>query len=156
MKKWFHVLFGLVLGIALTISVTAAAEEIKGMVGKKVDDQTVVVLDGKELQVPVIIIEGSSYGPIRAIGEAVNRKVDWKEGKVFLDTKKDVQADPVYNRDRIEAEIQRLEIILHDQKGTFEQYPNWPNKAELEEKISENEAELKVWQDRLSALEKTE
>jgi hypothetical protein len=96
MKKF---VMGLILGAALSFTVSANAEEIKSLIGKQVDGETTVLLDGVELPVQAAIIEGTTYAPVRAIGEAVGKKVDWREGKVTLDTK---------TVDEMRAETQKL------------------------------------------------
>lgn len=86
MKKLGYVLLGVMAGIFLSITVSVSAEQIS-MIGKKVDDQAVIVMDGNELSIPAIILEGTSYAPVRAIGEAVGKEVGWTEGKITLDSK---------------------------------------------------------------------
>lgn len=156
MKKF---IMGLIVGLALSLAVTAYAEDIKSLVGKQVDGQAAVVLDGEELSVQAVIIEGTSYAPIRAVGEAVGKEVDWKEGKVVMENKQTAVVAPnpsgetttkTFSKDVIESEIQNLEVILYDQKLRFQDRPDL---TELESKITENEARLKVWKQRLAEIE---
>lgn len=159
MKKF---VMGLVLGIGLTIAVSAAAEGIQSLVGKQVDGQATVVLDGNELGTQAVIIEGTSYAPVRAIGEAVGREVGWEGGKVTLDSKQAVSTPSptvtpapsvgVYPKDVIEAEIQRVEVIIHGKKGAIEQYPGRYDTEENRKILSDLEAELAVWKQRLADL----
>lgn len=53
------------------------AEEIKSLIGKQVERQAAVVVDGNEITVAAAIIDGTSYAPVRAVAEAVGKKVDW-------------------------------------------------------------------------------
>lgn len=90
MKKF---VMGLIIGAVLSFTVSANAEEIKSLIGKQVEGQVAVIVDGQEISVPAAIIGGVSYAPVRAVGEAVGREVGWEEGKVILNSSKEV--DPV-------------------------------------------------------------
>lgn len=164
MKKF---VMGLVLGVGLTVAVSAAAEEIQSLIGKQVEGQVAVVVDGVQINVPAAIIDGTSYAPVRAVGEAVGKEVDWKEGKVILESKQEATPAPStavsvsptatpapstvkYSRDVIEAEIQRLETSLYSQKLRLEERPDL---TDLKDKISANESELVIWKQRLADLE---
>lgn len=84
MKKF---IMGLILGAGLTLAFSVSAESIQSLIGKQVDGEATVVLDGVDLPVKAAIIEGTTYAPVRAVGEAVGKDVDWKGGKVTLDSK---------------------------------------------------------------------
>lgn len=165
MKKF---VMGLIIGVGLTVAVSAAAEEIQSLIGKQVEGQVAVIVDGKEISVPAAIIDSVSYAPVRAVAEAVGKDVDWKEGKVILESK---QATPtpsisesvrptatpitgVYSKDRIETEIQRIEIEIHAMKGHIEQRPEKYDNDETRQKVSSLESELAIWKQRLAELDK--
>lgn len=61
--------------IALFASSPAIAEEFQNMVGKQVQGQFLVKVNGKELEVQAIVIDGTSYLPVRAISEALGKEV---------------------------------------------------------------------------------
>lgn len=67
--------FIILLIIALLASSPAIAEEFQNMVGKQVQGQFPVKVNGKELEVQAIVIDGTSYLPIRAISEALGKEV---------------------------------------------------------------------------------
>lgn len=78
-----YLLIGLIVGVAMTISFSAIADGVS-KIGKKIDAEYVVKLDGAELDVKAISMEGTSYAPVRAIGEALGLDVDFVEGEVLL------------------------------------------------------------------------
>ncbi|MNR93452.1 hypothetical protein D3C72_245090 [compost metagenome] len=164
MKKF---VMGLVLGVGLTVAVSAAAEEIQSLIGKQVEGQVAVVVDGVQINVPAAIIDGTSYAPVRAVAEAVGKEVDWKEGKVILESKQEatpsagVSISPTatpapssvkYSKDVIEAEIQRLEVSIYNLKTIMEEYPDRFGTEENRSKLKLLEPELTLWKQRLAEL----
>lgn len=74
MKKF---VMGLIVGIAITASATAFADEIESIIGKTVEGQFPVKIDGVTLDKQAAVIDGTSYLPVRAIGEAIGRDVSF-------------------------------------------------------------------------------
>lgn len=153
MKKASYMLVGIVVGAAIMASASAAAEELSSLIGKKVDGQTVVVVDGNELSVPVALIEGTSYAPIRAIGEAVGRDIEWKDGKVLLNTKQvsesemDYSNPEKYPRIAVEYRISILQVSIVAYKSKIEQ---GVDVAESQRLVDQYESEIAIWQARLA------
>ncbi|WP_028560852.1 hypothetical protein [Paenibacillus pinihumi] len=83
MKKF---VVGVVVGAALTLSVTAAADSLS-YVGKKVTSETAVFLDGMPFDTAAIV-DGTSLAPIRRVYETAGYKVTYKDGKVYLESPK--------------------------------------------------------------------
>lgn len=75
MKKF---ILGLVIGISLSIVSVAFASEFK-----VVTANFPVMINGKvfESEKPILIIDGSTYMPLKAIGEALGVKVSWNDIK---------------------------------------------------------------------------
>lgn len=159
MKKASYMLVGIVVGAAIMASASVAAEEISSLIGKKVDGQTIVVVDGNELSVPVALIEGTSYAPIRAIGEAVGRNIEWKDGKVLLNTKQvsesemDYTNPEKYPRIAVEYRISILQVSIVAYKTKIEQ---GIDTAESQHLVDQYESELAIWQARLAQIESVE
>lgn len=164
MKKF---VMGLVLGVGLTVAFSAAAEEIQSLIGKQVEGQVAVVVDGVQISVPAAIIDGTSYAPVRAVGEAVDREVDWKEGKVLLNEKTvsvsslvpqstpDVQQELINKRSVIDYNIGILQAEIHSKYSILKDKPEKVDNVEQWKKdIADLEAKLKEWQDKRSELEK--
>ena len=62
-------------------------EPAPSMKGKVVEEMASVWLNGNRLAKDAIIIEGTSYLPVRVIGEAMGLKVDWQPGRIDMTTK---------------------------------------------------------------------
>ncbi|KRE33297.1 hypothetical protein [Paenibacillus sp. Soil724D2] len=73
MKKY---LVGAVFGFCLSLGVGASAEVVS-MVGKVVDGAFPVTVNGSKVEASAIVIEGTSYLPVRAMGDALNMNVSF-------------------------------------------------------------------------------
>ena len=158
MKKF---IMGLILGAALSFTVSANAEEIKSLIGKQVDGETVVLLDGVELPVQAAIIQGTTYAPVRAIGEAVGKTVDWKEGKVLINEKvvakptTDPKQELLNKRSVILYNIGVLQVEIYSKKSKLAESPDKISDIEQWKKdIADLEAQLKEWQAKQEELRK--
>lgn len=83
MKKYVA---GFLAGAVFTLSAAAFADDIKSLVGKKIQGETVVELNGQALDT-AIIVDGKSYAPVRSIGEAAGYDVSMQNKKIILDEK---------------------------------------------------------------------
>lgn len=72
MKKY---LIGAIFGILLSFSVSVYAEEVTSLIGRAIEGQFPVKVDGTQLEKQAIVIDGTSYLPVRAIGDALNMEV---------------------------------------------------------------------------------
>lgn len=89
MKKY---LVGFVVGVILTVGSTALADQVS-KIGKKITDEYTVKLDGKELPVKAVAIDGTSYAPLRAVGETLGLEVGFENREVLLSTKGDEEGN---------------------------------------------------------------
>jgi len=80
MKKF---VCGLLIGFLLAIPTYALAEQ-ESMIGKTVGAEYPVIIDGKVLEVPAIVVDGRSFAPVRAIGEAMGLNVSFENQTVIL------------------------------------------------------------------------
>lgn len=62
------------LGAALATAGSAYAEDI-AMIGKKVEGEFAVKVNGKKLDKKALVVDDTSYLPVRAIGEALNMDI---------------------------------------------------------------------------------
>lgn len=83
MKKYVA---GFLAGALFTLSAAAFASDIPSLVGKKIQGQTVVKVNGEELDT-AIIVDGKSYSPTRSIGEAAGFDVSMQDKEIILDKK---------------------------------------------------------------------
>lgn len=73
MKKF---IIGLLVGVSITAAGSAYADDIvDSIVGKTIQGQFPVKISGKSLDTQAAVIDGTSYLPVRAIGEALNMEV---------------------------------------------------------------------------------
>lgn len=108
MKKFIA---GAIFGAALMVGVTAYAD-VQGMVGKVVDGVFPVKIEGQTLENEAIVIEGTSYLPVRELAEKAGYEVsfDMEEG---IGLKKEVP--PVKESNSKE--------VVQDEKAIEEQIP---------------------------------
>lgn len=78
MKRAF---IGLILAACVLLPIQVYSDS---MVGKKVEVVVPVVIDGEELPVGAIAIEGTTYAPVRVLAEALGKDVDWVDGQVVI------------------------------------------------------------------------
>ncbi|MEK3674603.1 hypothetical protein [Paenibacillus sp. FSL R10-2771] len=79
MKKY---IVGFLAGAVFAISATAFADTIPSLIGKKVQAQYTVEVNGKVLN--TVVVEGSNYAPVRSLGEAAGYDVSLEGKKVIL------------------------------------------------------------------------
>lgn len=162
MKKIGHSLLGVVIGSALTLSASVAAEEIKSLIGKRIDGEFVVTLDDQELPVKAGTIEGTSYLPVRAVSEALNLEVSFdQEAGISLKKKEAVKVEndlqvqwtqDGYPRPTVEFNVSVIDSDMQMLKTTMERFPE-KNTPENQQKLAEMEAELRIWKERLAELD---
>jgi len=131
MKK---VLVGFLAGVIVTAAGTAYADDIvSSIVGKTVQGSFPVKVDGKQLTSQAAVIDGTSYLPVRAVGEALNKEVTFdaelgielkeKEGTPVTaptqqPTATSIPAQPISKQEQIDE----LKVKLEDQKQSLETY----------------------------------
>jgi hypothetical protein len=81
MKKY---IVGFLAGTVFAISATAFADDIQSLIGKKVQAEYTVQVNGKVLN--TVVVEGKNYAPVRAIGEAAGYSVVVDGKKVILNS----------------------------------------------------------------------
>lgn len=72
MRKY---LIGWIVGVCMAFSVSAYAEEIETLIGKTIQGEFPVTVNGQPMGKKSIVVDGSSYLPVRAIGEATGYTV---------------------------------------------------------------------------------
>lgn len=72
MKKFIA---GFICGALLFSGVSVFAATKSPMIGKRVDGVASVIVNGKKLEKDAILIEGTSYLPVRAMTEAIGGKI---------------------------------------------------------------------------------
>ncbi|WP_059050863.1 PspA/IM30 family protein [Paenibacillus senegalimassiliensis] len=82
MKKWGYLLSGILIGAIVATSGSAAAAQLKSLVGQKVTGELTVVVNGKELPSKGAVINGTTNAPVRALVDAVGGDLQL-EGKTI-------------------------------------------------------------------------
>lgn len=80
MKKY---VVGFIAGLVFALSSSVFAEDIGGLIGKKIEGTANVNLDGKVIG-SAVIINGTSYAPVRVVSEAAGMDVGYEKGVVKL------------------------------------------------------------------------
>lgn len=72
MKKY---IIGALFGIALTLSTNVFADDIKSLIGKSIQGEFPVSVNGESLDKKAIVIDGTSFLPVKAVGDSLNLDV---------------------------------------------------------------------------------
>lgn len=92
MRKY---LIGFIVGVVISASATAYADDIANLIGQQVEGQTPIYLNGTKLD-DAVIIDSKSYAPVRTVSDAAGLEVFFTEGEIHLDaTQSDPVVDPV-------------------------------------------------------------
>jgi hypothetical protein len=90
MKKF---IFGLLVGMALMVTGNVFAADIQSLIGKTIQGQFGVTVDGKSLDMPAIVVDGTSFLPVRSFGESVGYAVYFDtEGAIRLEKQAQLSA----------------------------------------------------------------
>ncbi|WP_256757393.1 hypothetical protein [Cohnella sp. WQ 127256] len=149
MKK---IIISFVMGAVLATAGSVYAEDIKSLIGKSVQDEVNVKVDGALLDKKAVVIDGLSYLPVRAIGDALDMNVSYS-AKTGVELKPKVtkkveqpQTEPTIDfpktmtpEDIVNIKTSEEQIIISE-KGILK----------YTEKIKELEVELKVAETKLS------
>jgi hypothetical protein len=111
MKK---IIISIFIGAALVYSGSAMADSIS-KIGKKVDAEYTVFVDGKELTVKAIGVEGVSTTPNRALAEAVGYDVEFRDNTIYFNKKivereSDIREEPKVENagDKMIGELEQI------------------------------------------------
>jgi len=85
---------------AMAVSAQAYGDEIASAVGKKVTSTMKLVIDGQQAAKDVIIIEGTSYLPVRVSAELFGYDVEYENRTVYLNKKEEPKQEPEEQPDK--------------------------------------------------------
>ncbi|GGF86994.1 hypothetical protein [Paenibacillus aceti] len=86
MKKWSYLLVGILIGAIIATSGSAAAAQIKSLVGQKVSGELNVVINGQKLQDKGAVIGGRTNAPVRAISDAIGGVLTLNGDTIYITT----------------------------------------------------------------------
>lgn len=115
MRKY---LIGFIVGVVLMLGTSVFAEEVKdvtkNLIGRVIQGQFDVTVDGTKLTNPVIVIDGTSFAPVREFGESIGYEVLFDtEGGVILNKKEfEVTQSKMNTLSIVESDIQEAISIF--------------------------------------------
>ncbi|MEC0231184.1 hypothetical protein [Paenibacillus alba] len=132
MKK---IILGILIGVSITAAGSAYADDIKNVIGLKVEGSFPVKVNGVKTTNDAVIIDGSSYLPVRAMGEALNMDVKFdadlgielkEKGVTKVETTPQPQATsiPAVPEKTTQQKIDELRSKIIDDKNTLETHNN--------------------------------
>lgn len=157
MKKFF---LGLISGLCIALPISALADNFT-MVGKTVEVEVPIKLDGEYLDVKAIGFEGVTYAPVRAFAEALGKEVDW-DGEVIIRTPEaSKEGDDLITTHQMIEDLKRNIASGNDllEKLRFALDQDRQNGYEpegLKKQIAELEQQIAEYERRLSELQATE
>ncbi|MDD9267160.1 hypothetical protein ACFPES_09015 [Paenibacillus sp. GCM10023248] len=88
MKKY---IIGGLAGFLIATTVSAHAEEVTNLIGRTIQGAFPFQIEGKTLATPAIVVDGTSYLPVRALGEATGYEVSFDADMGISLKKKETQ-----------------------------------------------------------------
>lgn len=93
MKK---LIIGTIFGFILATAAGANAQEVKNVIGEVIDGAFSVKVNGVELSDQAIVVQGTSYLPVRAFGDAAGYDIKFNpELGIELTKKSDIPTTPI-------------------------------------------------------------
>lgn len=114
MKK--YLLIGTLFGFFLSLAVTTHAQEIENMIGKVCEGVFAVQVDGVKLDKDAVVIDGTTYLPVRSFGEALGYDVTFDTDMGVKMVKK---TDPEKQK---KLEIAKIERAIKSDKNNLDYY----------------------------------
>ncbi|WGU92044.1 hypothetical protein QJQ58_15640 [Paenibacillus dendritiformis] len=82
---------GIIVGVFGTIATTSIAAQIPSLVGKKIQAEYTINVDGKNLDTKAIVVEGVSHLPVRKVSEIYGADITVKDKVITMNTKDTVE-----------------------------------------------------------------
>lgn len=145
---------GLIFGALILVSGTALAEStiVQNLIGQEIQGQFPVTVDGKLLDMPAAVLNGTSYVPLRAFAEGIGYAVSFDtEGGVDL---KRMEGNTLKTQAEIDKAIKDAKIEndkIQENKKIWNE--NYNKKSELESSIELKKQQLEQAQGRIARNE---
>lgn len=114
MRKY---IIGFIVGL-LAASALPVYGAVDSLIGKQVQAENAVIVNGKELDVKAVNINGTTYSPNRAIAEALNLGIAFKDGTIIFggeDESMEISTNPEIQKiDSDLASIREQTLIIQD------------------------------------------
>jgi hypothetical protein len=127
MKKF---ILGFVCG-ALIFGGTAVLADGVSLIGKTVDGEVPVFYNDEPLVAKAITVEGTSYLPVRTVGNTLGAQIEYRDGAVHVEQKNDTEIikQQVMNEIKIEMRKEEIRKNLDGLKKGIEAYTELANQA---------------------------
>ncbi|MEK4142131.1 hypothetical protein NST48_14340 [Paenibacillus sp. FSL M7-0547] len=167
MKK---IIVSFLAGALMMVSVQAFGSSVS-QIGKKIQTEYTVTIDGKKLTVPAIAVDGQSFAPVRAFGNAAGYEVSVNGKDIFLnkgdDSKvvsqeqtvtpsKEPAATLTDNQNKLATISAKIIISGSDIGFTEAQLKDDPNNTELKAKLEKLKSEYADLLAQKAAIEQEE
>lgn len=144
MKKY---VIGAFIGCLLTFSFQVAAD---GLVGSKVQGTLPVYVNGVQTSTPAVVIDGTSFLPVRSVGESMNYKVSYDETKKVVN----VENFDLLSLDELNQKVDSINTLIKSRQGTIELFQLQIDKGNLsDEGKQENLQRIAAEQEKNNNLE---
>lgn len=171
MKKFTfkHLIAAFIVGVLVMVSGQALADTIS-QIGKKVDSEAAVYVNGSKVS-DAIIIKGKSYVPGRDVAEAMGGKVEWKGSENSIMITSEIEKMLADKEERTKQQWEKANLIasIDGSKRTIErieqsmtlvtkQFENENlhqlNKDYLNQQLNDLEKQLEEEKEKLEQAEK--
>jgi hypothetical protein len=159
MRKY---LIGTIFGFALAFSLSAHADDIKSLIGKSVQGSFPVTIEGRSLDKQAIVIDGTSYLPVKSFGDAVGYDAKFNASSGITLNKKTTVTESTYDAIIVTQEINRQKRIIWAVEGAITTSPSSNSDTDIERftiyeqwKVTLKRAkdELAIWEARKAAIQ---
>lgn len=89
-----RIVVSFIAGILVAIGTSVVHADVASLIGKRIDGQFPIRVNGELSEVPAITIDGVSYIPLRAAGELFGAKVSWIDGEIQMNKLPESQLTP--------------------------------------------------------------
>ena len=86
MRRILLVLLGMLIGIVISVPLTATADSLTELVGKKVQRTVAIWMNGEQVA-DAVIINNRTYAPVRAVAEMLGASAAYIDGEVVITPK---------------------------------------------------------------------
>jgi hypothetical protein len=154
MKK---ILFGIIIGIAISVPTTIFANDVVSVIGKKIDKEVNVLFLGKKLEKKAPLVDGTTYVPIREIAERLSFAVEFINGEVIIKSPNEEQIKIIVAINQHKLDIQEIKKNIMNNEQMIKEMEQGKifNSLSPQEKQIEIRKEVSAeWGNKLKELEK--
>ncbi|MBB6670999.1 hypothetical protein [Cohnella nanjingensis] len=121
MRKALYVFIGIMIGTVISFGIGASRGKFDSLIGKGVQSERELLYGGETVGTAVVI-DGTTYAPLRALGERLGLKIDFGIDQVVMDAVNlTLERPKSLTPDKVEANIamlsQRLNELLSEMDG---------------------------------------